>query len=227
MKKILIVDDEPTLIATLKYNLERENYQVATASDGEGALSEARNGSPDLIVLDLMLPRVSGLEVCRILRKETSVPILMLTAKDAEIDKVVGLEVGADDYVTKPFSVSELLARVAVHLRRTSIAAAPNDGIVHRFGDIEVRPAARTVSLRGEAVSLKPREYDLLLKFIARPGIVFTRQKLLREVWEHQADVLTRTVDIHVGELRRKLEADPAHPRHFITVWKTGYRFDP
>jgi DNA-binding response OmpR family regulator len=228
MPLILVVEDNADLAFGLSRSLEGEGHDVVVAVNGAEGVRKALERRPALVVLDLMMPEMDGYRALEAMRRAgLTMPVVMLTARGEETDKLHGFRLGADDYVTKPFSVSELLARVAVHLRRTSIAAAPNDGIVHRFGDIEVRPAARTVSLRGEAVSLKPREYDLLLKFIARPGIVFTRQKLLREVWEHQADVLTRTVDIHVGELRRKLEDDPAHPRHFITVWKTGYRFDP
>ena len=228
MPLILVVEDNADLAFGLSRSLEGEGHDVDVAVNGAEGVRKALERRPALVVLDLMMPEMDGYRALEAMRRGgLTMPVIMLTARGEETDKLHGFRLGADDYVTKPFSVSELLARVAVHLRRTSAAASPNDGIVHRFGEVEVRPAARTVSLRGEVVSLKPREYDLLLRFVTRPGIVFTRQKLLREVWEHQADVLTRTVDIHVGELRRKLEADPAHPRHFITVWKTGYRFDP
>lgn len=225
VKKILIVDDEPTLVATLKYNLERENYQVATASDGEGALSEARSGSPDLIVLDLMLPLVSGLEVCRILRKETSVPILMLTAKDAEIDKVVGLEVGADDYVTKPFGMQELLARVRALLRRAETSPAADAEVVSS-GDLRV-DLMRRECFRGETpLQLKPKEFDLLLFFLRNRGRAVTREQLLNQIWGYQFAGDTRTVDVHIRWLRQKIEPDPAVPRRLITVRGTGYRFE-
>ena len=228
MPLILVVEDNADLAFGLSRSLEGEGHAVDVAVNGVEGVRKALERRPALVVLDLMMPEMDGYRALEAMRRAgLTMPVVMLTARGEETDKLHGFRLGADDYVTKPFSVSELLARVAVHLRRTNTGPAPNEDVVHRFGDVEVRPAARTVSRRGEAVSLKPREYDLLLKFIARPGVVFTRQKLLREVWEHQADVLTRTVDIHVGELRRKLEDDPAHPRHFITVWKTGYRFDP
>ena len=228
MPLILVVEDNADLAFGLSRSLEGEGHDVDIAVNGAEGVRKALERRPALVVLDLMMPEMDGYRALEAMRRGgLTMPVVMLTARGEETDKLHGFRLGADDYVTKPFSVSELLARVAVHLRRASTAASPNDDVVHRFGDVEVRPAARTVARSGEAVSLKPREYDLLLRFITRPGIVFTRQKLLREVWEHQADVLTRTVDIHVGELRRKLEDDPAHPRHFITVWKTGYRFDP
>ncbi|MEO8457016.1 MAG: response regulator transcription factor [Chloroflexota bacterium] len=225
MKKILIVDDEPTLVATLKYNLERENFQVATASDGEAALTEARSMHPDLIVLDLMLPGVSGLEVCRILRKEMRVPILMLTAKDAEIDKVVGLEVGADDYVTKPFGMAELLARVRALLRRSETPTA-NDGETVRSGDLRADLMRREV-FRGDApLPLKPKEFDLLLHFLRNPGRALTREQLLNEIWGYEFAGDTRTVDVHIRWLRQKIEDDPGRPLRLITVRGTGYRFE-
>ena len=228
MPLILVVEDNADLAFGLSRSLEGEGHDVDIAVNGAEGVRKALERRPALVVLDLMMPEMDGYRALEAMRRGgLTMPVVMLTARGEETDKLHGFRLGADDYVTKPFSVSELLARVAVHLRRASVGAPPDDDVVHRFGDVEVRPAARTVSLRGEAVSLKPREYDLLLRFITRPGIVFTRQKLLREVWEHNADVLTRTVDIHVGELRRKLEDDPTHPRHFITVWKTGYRFDP
>ena len=227
MPLILVVEDNEDLAFGLVRCLEAGGYEVATASDGAEAVRAAQEHRPALVVLDIMLPGVDGYRVLDSMRRAgLSMPVVCLTARGEETDKLHGFRLGADDWITKPFSVSELLARVAVHLRRAAPSAAA-DSTVHRFGDVEVRPAARTVSKAGRPVSLKPRELDLLLKFLERPGLVFTRVRLLQEVWEHSADVMTRTVDIHVGELRRKLEDDPRHPRHFVTVWKTGYRFDP
>ncbi len=225
MKKILIVDDEPTLVATLKYNLERENYQVLTASDGEAALSQARAGNPDLIVLDLMLPGVNGLEVCRILRKETSVPILMLTAKDAEIEKVVGLEVGADDYVTKPFGMQELLARVRALLRRSETSPAPDADVVSS-GDLRADLTRREVFRGDSPLHLKPKEFELLLHFLRHRGRALSREQLLNEIWGYEFAGDTRTVDVHIRWLRQKIEIDPANPLRLITVRGTGYRFE-
>ena len=224
---ILLVEDNEDLAFGLSRSLEDQGYAVVVAGDGAVAVEQALSHKPALMILDLMLPALSGYEVLKTVRGAgLTMPVLILSARGEEMDKLHGFRLGADDYVTKPFRVSEVLARVAVHLRR----AAANDErgeAVHRFGNIEVRPAARTVTRDGQPVALKPREYDLLLKFIEKPGVVLSRVRLLREVWTHQADVLTRTVDMHIAELRRKLEADPSSPRHFVTVWKSGYRFDP
>ena len=225
MKKILIVDDEPTLVATLKYNLERESFQVLTASDGEAALSQARDGHPDLIVLDLMLPGVTGLEVCRILRKETNVPILMLTAKDAEIEKVVGMEVGADDYVTKPFGMQELLARVRALLRRAESSPAAEANIVHS-GDLRADLTRREVFRGDSPLHLKPKEFELLLHFLRNRGRALSREQLLNEIWGYEFAGDSRTVDVHIRWLRQKIEDDPANPLRLITVRGTGYRFE-
>ncbi len=228
MSLILVVEDNEDLSFGLSRSLEEAGYDVQVATDGAGAIEQASRAKPDLVVLDLMLPDMSGYDVLKKLRSaRVDSPVIILTAKGAETDKLHGFRLGADDYVTKPFSVSEVLARVAVHLRRASGATAEDDARSHRFGEVVVTPSARTVTRSGAFVSLKPREYDLLLRFIERPRKVFSRQRLLKDVWEHQAEVHTRTVDMHVAELRRKLEQDPASPKHFITVWKTGYRFDP
>jgi two-component system alkaline phosphatase synthesis response regulator PhoP len=225
LKKILVVDDESTLVATLKYNLERENYQVLIASDGEAALREARAGAPDLIVLDLMLPGVTGLEVCRILRKETSVPILMLTAKDAEIEKVVGLEVGADDYVTKPFGMQELLARVRALLRRAESSPSADADVVSS-GDLRADLTRREVFRGDSSLHLKPKEFELLLHFLRNRGRALSREQLLNEIWGYEFVGDTRTVDVHIRWLRQKIEDDPARPLRLITVRGTGYRFE-
>ncbi len=225
VKTILVVDDEPTLDATLKYNLERESFRVLEAADGESALEAARSGRPDLIVLDLMLPGLSGLEVCRILRKETRVPIIMLTAKDAEVDKVVGLETGADDYVTKPFGMPELMARVRALLRRAE--PAEDDALdVVESGDLRVDLARREVQRAGSPLRLKPKELDLLGFFMRRRGRVLSREELLNQVWGYEFADDTRTVDVHVRWLRQKIEPDPAQPSRLITVRGVGYRFE-
>ena len=225
VKTILVVDDEPTLVATLKYNLERESFRVLEAADGEAALEAARTGRPDLIVLDLMLPGLSGLEVCRILRKETRVPIIMLTAKDAEVDKVVGLETGADDYVTKPFGMPELMARVRALLRRSQPGAEEAPDVVES-GDLRVDLARREVRRGGSPLRLKPKELDLLVFFMRRRGRAFSREELLNQVWGYEFADDTRTVDVHVRWLRQKIERDPAQPSRLITVRGVGYRFE-
>ncbi len=225
VKTILVVDDEPTLVATLKYNLERESFRVLEAADGEAALEAARSGRPDLIVLDLMLPGLSGLDVCRILRKETRVPIIMLTAKDAEVDKVVGLETGADDYVTKPFGMPELMARVRAVLRRAE-ASADEESDVLESGDLRVDLGRREVERGGSLLRLKPRELDLLAFFMRRRRRAFSREELLKQVWGYEFADDTRTVDVHVRWLRQKIEPNPAQPARLITVRGVGYRFE-
>jgi DNA-binding response OmpR family regulator len=225
MKQILVVDDEPTLVATLRYNLEREGYQVTTASDGESALAAARENRPDLIVLDLMLPGLDGLDVCRILRREMTMPILMLTAKTEEVDKVVGLELGADDYVTKPFSMRELLARVRALLRRAG-APPPAETEVLTAGDLQVDLRRREATRHGEALALKPKEYELLVFFLQNQGRAFTRDELLNQVWGYDFAGDTRTVDVHVRWLRQKIEDDPARPTRLVTIRRVGYRFE-
>jgi DNA-binding response OmpR family regulator len=222
-KTVLLVDDEPTLVATLKYNLEREGYRVITAADGEQALLAARAERPELIILDLMLPVMDGLEVCRILRRETSQPILMLTARGEEVDKVVGLELGADDYVTKPFGMRELLARVRALLRRTG-ASEPDEGLVS--GDLTFDLKRREVRRDGKALDLKPKEIDLLLYFARNRGRAFSREQLLREVWGYDFYGDSRTVDVHVSWLRQKIEPEPHRPARLVTVRGVGYRFE-
>jgi DNA-binding response OmpR family regulator len=224
-KKILVVDDEPTLVATLRYNLEQAGYAVATAADGEAALASARSQRPDLIVLDLMLPGLDGFEVCRILRREMATPILMLTAKTDEVDKVVGLELGADDYVSKPFGMRELLARVRALLRRAEAPAA-SEGETLTSGDLAVDLRKREATRDGKALALKPKEYDLLVYLLRNPGRAFTRDQLLNQIWGYDFVGDTRTVDVHVRWLRQKIEPDAANPVRLITVRGVGYRFD-
>jgi two-component system alkaline phosphatase synthesis response regulator PhoP len=224
MRRVLIVEDDPDLGFGLRTTLEIEGYTADVAEDGPTGLRRAMEERPDLVILDLMLPGMDGYRVLRALRAEGNrVPVLILTARGEEADKVLGFRSGADDYVTKPFGLLELLARVEALLRRAGGGAAP-EPVIDRFGEVEMDRAARTVTRRGEAVQLAPREYDLLLALYDRNGGVISRQDLLREVWGHRGAVLTRTVDIHVAELRRKLEDDPAEPRHILTVWKKGYR---
>ena len=222
--KILVVEDEPALLEALRYNFSREGYQVVTASDGAEAVEQARQQRPDVIVLDLMLPKLDGLEVCRILRRDMTVPILMLTAKGEEVDRVVGLEMGADDYVTKPFSLRELLARVRAMLRRAGMPAAPQGEDVIRAGDLEVDPARRQASMNGVPLVLKPREFDLLAFLARSQGLVFTREQLLEKVWGYRYAGDSRTVDVHVHWLRQKLERDPQNPQHLVTVRGVGYK---
>jgi len=223
--RILVVEDNPDLAFGLRNNFEIEGYDVDVADDGLKGLARARDWSPHLIVLDLMIPGMDGYRVLRSLRADgIDTPVLILTARGEEADKVMGFRHGADDYVTKPFGVLELLARVEALLRRTRRETAPRDRHAERFGEITIERASRLVLREGETVSLAPLEYDLLLALLDRRGAVATRHELLREVWGHQAAVVSRTVDTHILELRKKLERDPARPRHILTVRKTGYR---
>lgn len=228
MPRILIVEDNPDLAYGLRTGLEIEGYDVQVAEDGETGLDRARSWSPDLVMLDLMLPGMDGYRVLRTMREGGSdVPVLILTARGEEADKVLGFRLGADDYVTKPCGVLELLARVGALLRRSRIAERAGADGIERFGSIEINPASRTVTREGTPVALSPKEFDLLLALVRRRGAVASRVELLREVWGHRVEVMTRTVDIHIAELRRKLEHDPSQPRHILTVWKAGYRLEP
>jgi DNA-binding response OmpR family regulator len=228
MPRILIVEDNPDLAYGLRTGLEIEGYDVQVAEDGETGLDRARAWGPDLVMLDLMLPGMDGYRVLRTMREGGSdVPVLILTARGEEADKVLGFRLGADDYVTKPCGVLELLARVGALLRRSRIAERAGADGIERFGSVEINPASRTVTREGTAVALSPKEFDLLLALVRRRGAVASRVELLREVWGHRVEVMTRTVDIHIAELRRKLEHDPSQPRHILTVWKAGYRLEP
>ena len=226
MSKILIVEDNADLAFGLSRTLEAEGYEVAVAADGPAGVREATALKPALVILDLMLPGHDGYKVLEQVRRAgLEMPVLILTARGEEADKVHGFRLGADDYVTKPFSLSELLARVAALLRR----ARPSepDQTVFEFGDVRVDVGARVVTRAGATVALTPREWDLLSAFVKHPRQVLSRQLLLEQVWGFASDVTTRTIDIHVSELRRKLEPEGDEPKHFVTVWKTGYRFDP
>jgi two-component system OmpR family response regulator len=224
--KILAVEDDVNLLETIKYNLQKESYGVVTASDGEQALEIARKEKPDLLILDIMLPKMNGFEVCRILRKEMTVPILMLTAKSDETDKIVGLEIGADDYMTKPFSMRELMARVRAMLRRTKMVEAPNRQTSIHIGNLEVDIARHRTSLAGAALELSPKEFDLLAFLARNKGLVFNREQLLEKVWGYDFTGDTRTVDVHIRWLRQKIETDPANPQHLVTVRGTGYKLE-
>ncbi len=228
MKRVLVIEDNGDLAYGLRNNLEIEGYEVDVAEDGPNGLLRARTGGPDLIILDLMLPGMDGYRVLRALREEgRRTPVLILTARGEEADKVRGLRLGADDYVTKPFGVLELLARVEALMRRaTVVTSAPDTDQppVERFGDVEIQCASRSVLRHGQPVLLTPKEYELLLALIRRRGAVASRVELLTEVWGYSAAVLSRTVDTHVAELRRKLEDDLQAPRHILTVRKAGYR---
>lgn len=227
MTRVLVVDDEPTLLSTMQFNLGREGYDVLTAQNGEDAIAMAREGSPDLIILDLMLPGMYGFEICRVLRKETSVPILILTARGDEIDKVVALELGADDYITKPFSMKELIARVRARLRRAEESSSPLDPAeVLTAGGIVVDLNRREATRNGERLELKRREFELLALLMRARGRVLTREEILRNVWGYEPFGESRTVDVHIGRLRRKIEDDPDQPVHIITMRGIGYSFN-
>ncbi len=236
--KILVVEDDRTLLEILEYNLIRQGYKVVTAKDGRSALTFARQEKPDLIVLDVMLPGIDGFEVCRILRKEFSFPILMLTARTEEVDKIVGLEVGADDYLTKPFSMRELMARVKAMLRRVDLIreafnspAKGSDDLeksvpLLTFGNLEIDQNRREVRLQAEPLRLKPKEFDLLLFLTRHQGIALSRDLILERVWGWTFDGNSRTVDVHIRWLREKIEEEPGKPRRILTVRGIGYRFD-
>jgi len=231
-EKILVVEDEPTLQETLAYNLTRQGYTVETASDGQAALDKARQSQPDLIVLDIMLPVLDGFEVCRILRQEMNAPILMLTARDDEIDRVIGLELGADDYITKPFSMREFLARVKAQLRRVRLireeldteTTHPSETL--NFGNLILDLTRREILLNDEPVAVKPKEFELLLFLARHRGQVLTRELILERVWGWEFSGGSRTVDVHVRWLREKIEKNPALPERIVTVRGAGYRFE-
>jgi DNA-binding response OmpR family regulator len=232
-KKVLVVEDDLTLMDTLDYNLSRQGYDVFTAADGRAALEMARQKKPDLIVLDIMLPGLDGFEVCRILRQEMTVPILMLTARVDEVDKVVGLEVGADDYLTKPFSMRELLARVKALLRRVRLIreelAAHDDIPVDKkliFGNLTIDPNRHEALIDGKPIPLKPKEYDLLVFLTRHRGMALSRDLILERVWGWNYDGVSRNVDVHVRWLRKKIEPDPANPIRIVTVRGVGYCFE-
>jgi len=226
--KILVVEDDRNLLDTLKYSLRKEGYNAVAAFDGAEALDVARREKPDLIILDIMLPKLSGFEVCRILRKEMTIPILMLTAKDEEVDKIVGLEIGADDYMTKPFSMRELLARLGAMLRRTEMSKLQlaSERKTLKISDLEVDIGRHQAFRRGSRLDLTPKEYDLLVFLATNKGLVFSRDQLLDKVWGYDYAGDTRTVDVHIRWLRQKIESDPAKPEHLLTVRSAGYKLE-
>lgn len=233
-ESILVVEDEPALRDTLSYNLKKDGFTVEAVGDGRSALESARRLKPDLIVLDLMLPEIDGFEVCRILRQEMITPILMLTARDDEIDRVVGLEVGADDYLTKPFSMRELVARVKAQLRRSRLLKEEFDKSKVEenrqeklaFGDLVINLTRREVTQDGEPVDLKPQEYELLVFFAEHRGQMLSREFILERVWGWDFVGDSRTVDVHVRWLRQKIENDSSKPERIVTVRGGGYRFE-
>lgn len=227
MIRVLVVEDNRDLAFGLRTALEVEGYDVRVAEDGLSGLQQAEDYDPHLILLDLMLPGMDGYRVLRALRESGSdAPVLILTARGEETDKVLGFDTGADDYVTKPFSVLELMARVRALLRRSGLAEDVPERRIERFGDVQVNVGARTVLRAGEDVQLAPKEFDLLMALLRREGAVASRFELLKEVWGYQTEVMTRTVDMHISELRRKLEEDSSNPRHILTVRKAGYRLE-
>ena len=236
--RVLIIEDEENLVEALRISLEREGFQVVTAYDGAAGLEAARQTRPDLIILDVMLPALDGFEVCRILRRESDTPILILTARGEEIDRVVGLELGADDYVTKPFSMREVVARIRGMLRRSRVSPAaqvrsgleadhlPDEHQVLKVGDVEVDVDGHTAALKGVPLSLKPREFDLLVLLLTNKGRALTRDQILERVWGHDYVGETRTVDVHIRWLREKIETYPNSPQRIITIRGVGYRFE-
>jgi DNA-binding response OmpR family regulator len=226
-KRILIVDDEPVVVEVLHRYLNRDGFEVSVAADGAEALRIAEQWAPDLIVLDLMLPVVDGLEVCKRIRQQSSVPIIMVTAKGEESDRIVGLEVGADDYVVKPFSPREIVARIRSVLRRAAAGTAATTTGTLRYGQLTIDANRRIVSLDGTALPLTAKEFDLLHFLASNPGQVFTRAQLMDQVWDYTYPGDMSTVTVHVRRLREKVEPDPVRPRYIKTVWGVGYKFEP
>jgi len=223
--RILIVEDEPSLADSVRYNLVREGFDVTIATDGREAIEAFRRERPALVILDLMLPEVSGLDVCRTIRDESDVPIIMVTAKDSEADKVTGLELGADDYVTKPFSVRELVSRVRAHLRRVKMRTPDVRDDTVAGGPVVLDVARHEVLVRGESVAFPPKEFELLETLLRRKGRLLTRDYLIEEIWGADYVGDTKTLDVHVKRVRRKIEADPHQPEHLVTVRGLGYKF--
>jgi two-component system OmpR family response regulator len=226
-KTVLVVEDDKTLLSVLSYNLSQEGYRVLTAADGATAVDTARKEKPDLIILDVMLPQMSGFEVCRILRKEMAMPIMMLTARDEEVDRVAGLDLGADDYVTKPFSMRELLARIRARLRRTEAEArTQGEESLIKLSDLEIDVSRHQARVAGKAMDLTLKEFDLLTFLARNKGLVFTREQLLEKVWGYDYPGDTRTIDVHISWLRNKLESDPEKPTRLITIRGVGYKLE-
>lgn len=226
VNRILVVDDEQIVTEVVERYLQLEGYDVRIAEDGVQALKTAREWHPNLVVLDLMLPEIDGLEVCRQLRQDRPIPIIMLTAKGGETDRIVGLELGADDYMVKPFSPRELVARVKSVLRRTANGVVQTTDSILRYGDLTIDPVAREVTLHGHPVNLTAKEFDLLYFFASHPNQVFTREQLMNQVWDYSFSAEYSTITVHIRRLRAKVEADPLKPRYIKTLWSVGYKFD-
>ena len=228
IRRILIVEDEASLADSIRYNLEREGYEVVVADDGRDAIRLARMESPDLVLLDLMLPMMSGLDVCRSLRAESNVPIIIVTAKDGEADKVAGLELGADDYVTKPFAMRELMARVGANLRRVTMVEpglSPEQDEILEGGPVWLNISRHEAIVRGHEVEFRPKEFELISTFLSRKGRLLSRDFLIEEVWGpgHYGEM--KTLDVHIRRIRKKIEEDPHKPVHLVTVRGLGYKY--
>jgi two-component system response regulator RegX3 len=227
VSRVLIIEDEPALADSVRYGLEREGYECTVLADGSRAVDFARSWRPDLILLDLMLPGMPGTDVCREIRAISRVPIVMVTAKDTEADKVIGLELGADDYITKPFSMRELIARVRAVMRRTGVAESVEPSTALDGGPVHMDTERHEVRVHGSVVDLPPKEFSLLESLMRRSGKLMTRESLISQVWGDDYYGDTRTLDVHIKRLRGKIETDPGNPKHLITVRGLGYRFEP
>ena len=224
-KRILLVDDEPLIVKGLRYTLEQDGYEIDSAADGEEALTKFFSGRYDFILLDVMLPKVDGITVCQRIREHSNVPIIMLTAKGEQIDKILGLEYGADDYMTKPFNILEVKARIKTIMRRTSGSVLSDNRKIIRVHDLEINTVNRSVTLAGKDVRLTAKEFDLLQVFVNNRGKVFSRETLLESVWKYDYTGDDRTVDVHIRRLREKIERNPAQPEFICTKWGVGYYF--
>jgi len=223
-KRLLLVDDEPLILKGLKFSLEQDGYEIETAADGEEALKKIQSNNYDLVLLDVMLPKLSGIEVCQQVRETSSVPIIMLTAKGEDMDKILGLEYGADDYMTKPFNILEVKMRIKAIIRRTGEPRSEQRQIIEVKG-LKVNITSRSVELDGKETNLTAKEFDLLQLFITNRGKVFSREELLETVWNYDYIGEFRTVDVHIRRLREKIERDPANPEYILTKWGVGYYF--
>ena len=225
-EKILIIEDEENILEAVKYTLTQEGYDVFTSVDGEDGLEKAQEIKPDLVLLDVMLPKMDGFEVCRILRKDLEMPVFMISAKAEEIDRVVGLEMGADDYITKPFSMRELVVRVRNSLRRAALNPQVDELEILKFGELEIHLTSHMAIVSGEEVSMKPKEFDLLYLLASHKGRAFTRDQILQRLWDDEYIGDVRTEDVHVRWIREKIEVNPSRPEKLVTIRGVGYRFD-
>ena len=225
-EKILIIEDEENILEAVKYTLTQEGYDVFTSVDGEDGLEKAQEIKPDLVLLDVMLPKMDGFEVCRILRKDLEMPVFMISAKTEEIDRVVGLEMGADDYITKPFSMRELVVRVRNSLRRAALNPQVDELEILKFGELEIHLTSHMAIVSGEEVSMKPKEFDLLYLLASHKGRAFTRDQILQRLWDDEYIGDVRTVDVHVRWIREKIEVNPSRPEKLLSIRGVGYRFD-